>query len=475
MFGQTGKAPAGRLPARTARRTLVGGALVSAIVLFSAVAPVAAAPKPPPKVTEQQVSAAAAAKAALAHTVGVLSAQIVQTQAQLRSLSAAAELAEQKFAFAISKLNEAKEQATRAAADVVSAQRAIDTARRNLTSYVRNSYMSPATGSTTIGLLTATDPTALLQGGDYQQYVSAHHLDAMGALDRATVAKSNAVAKAQSLVNLKQQLKTAAAQAQQAAQQAYAQEKAQAAQLQASQASYQQQLDTAKLNLATLNNERATYVAYVREQQRIAAQAAAAAAAARARAAAEAAAAIAAQQARNNNGGGGNVGGGGNSGGGDGPLPPPGSMGGWTQSKGQAAVARAERWLGEPYSWAAGNANGPTYGVDSPGTDGWNDHAVFGFDCSGLTLYAWAAQGLYLPHYAADQYRVAGSFHPQPGQFLPGDLLFWSNGGIDGIHHVAMYIGNGNVIQAPNSGDVVKITPWDQVNFGYFGATRPLT
>ena len=58
---------------------------------------------------------------------------------------------------------------------------------------------------------------------------------------------------------------------------------------------------------------------------------------------------------------------------------------------------------------------------------------------------------------------------------MPGDLLFWSTGGADGIHHVAIYIGNGNVVQAPNSGDVVKVTPWDQVDWGYYGATRPLT
>jgi cell wall-associated NlpC family hydrolase len=113
--------------------------------------------------------------------------------------------------------------------------------------------------------------------------------------------------------------------------------------------------------------------------------------------------------------------------------------------------------------------------VDSPGTDGWNDSSVYGFDCSGLALYAWAPQGIYLPHFAASQYFVAGSYHPSPGEFLPGDLLFWSTGGADGIHHVAIYIGNGNVVQAPNSGDVVKVTPWDQVSWGYYGATRPLS
>jgi len=59
---------------------------------------------------------------------------------------------------------------------------------------------------------------------------------------------------------------------------------------------------------------------------------------------------------------------------------------------------------------------------------------------------------------------------------MPGDLVFWSsNGSVSGIHHVAIYIGNGNVLQAPQSGSVIQITPVLQVSWGLFGATRPLT
>jgi cell wall-associated NlpC family hydrolase len=67
-----------------------------------------------------------------------------------------------------------------------------------------------------------------------------------------------------------------------------------------------------------------------------------------------------------------------------------------------------------------------------------------------------------------------GSYHPGPGNFAKGDLLFWTGGGSE-ISHVAIYIGNGNVVQAPQSGDIVKVTPWNQVESGYYGATRPLT
>jgi cell wall-associated NlpC family hydrolase len=444
------------------------GSIATAVALLcTVIGPVDAAPKPPPNPSDKQLAQASIQKSILAHTVGVLSAELASAQAQLHSLAAQAELAEQRFAEAEAKLNTAKENAAKAQGAVVSAQQAVSTARRNFTNYVRDSYMSPPVGSTTIGLLTATDPGALLQSGDYQTYISQHHLDAVSALDRATVAKSNADARAMQAVQTQNKLAIAAQQAQLAAQQAYSAEKAQAATLQAQQTDYQNRLATAQLQLATLNNQRAKYLAYQREQARIAAEKARQRALAlqRAHEAQLAELARLAQQAANS----------GNAGGGSSgqPAPPGPSAGGWTAGRGQAAANKALSQLGVAYSWAAGGYFGPSYGVDSPGTDGWNDANVFGFDCSGLTMFGWYP-ALSLPHFAASQY-YSGSFHPQPGQFLPGDLLFWSDGGADAIHHVAMYIGNGNVVQAPNSGDVVRITPWDQVSFGYFGATRPLT
>jgi cell wall-associated NlpC family hydrolase len=129
------------------------------------------------------------------------------------------------------------------------------------------------------------------------------------------------------------------------------------------------------------------------------------------------------------------------------------------------------QWLGEKYSFAAGNYNGPTWGACVTSDAGWNDCHVFGFDCSGLVMYAWAPAGILMPHYAASQYYY-GSFHPSLNQLMPGDLLFWSSDRtIPGIHHVAIYIGNGQVVQAPQSGDVVKISNiWSSE---YYGATRP--
>ncbi|MEO6501838.1 MAG: C40 family peptidase [Jatrophihabitantaceae bacterium] len=505
---------------RTQLRALLCATAVTGSLLCAPGA-VQAAPRPP-NPSDAQLDAARSAKASLAHTVGVLSGQIVQAQSALRSLDAKLALAEQKVAFALFKLDKAKTQAAQAQAEVTSAQKGVETARAKLTDYVHDSYVSPSIGSSTAGLLSASDPSALLQGGDYRNYVSSRHLDAMSGLDRATVAKSNAEAKAKSLVALQQQLTLAAAAAQQAAQQAYANQKAQAAQLRAREVSYRQQLIAAQTQLATLNGQRATFIAYQQEQARIAAERARQAALARARAAAAAAQAREEQERQqraererqqqqeqqereqqeqnnsgnnnsgnnnsgnnnsgNNNSGNNNSGstGGNNNGGNNNPPPPPppppppASTGSWTSSKGQAAAGRALSKLGVPYAWAGGGYDGPTWGVDSPGTEGAHDSGVFGFDCSGLTMYAWSPQGLYMDHFAASQY-YAGSVHPQPGQFLPGDLLFWSDGGLGAIHHVALYIGGGNVVHAPHSGDVVRVTPWDQVSSGFIGATRPLS
>lgn len=154
-------------------------------------------------------------------------------------------------------------------------------------------------------------------------------------------------------------------------------------------------------------------------------------------------------------------------------LPMAKSKGKWTPGLGRSAVNRALQWIGTPYAWAGGNAHGPTRGVCTGG-DGANDCNVVGFDCSGLVLYAWAPYKS-MAHFAATQYAQAGSVHPAVGELLPGDLVFWSEGGAGAIHHVAMYVGDGNVLQAPRSGDIVRITPLGNVSAGYFGATRPMT
>lgn len=102
--------------------------------------------------------------------------------------------------------------------------------------------------------------------------------------------------------------------------------------------------------------------------------------------------------------------------------------------KAALAIEYARQQLGKPYVYAAAGPNA--------------------FDCSGLTQQAWAAAGLRLPHYSGAQYAM---FPKVPvSQLQPGDLVFRGPGG---SQHVGLYIGNGMMIHAPQTGDVVKISP----------------
>jgi peptidoglycan DL-endopeptidase CwlO len=101
-------------------------------------------------------------------------------------------------------------------------------------------------------------------------------------------------------------------------------------------------------------------------------------------------------------------------------------------SRGARVVAVAEQYLGAPYRWGGG----------SPAT---------GFDCSGLVMYVYAKFGISLPHNAAMQYG-----HGRPigrSDLRKGDLVFF-----DGLGHVGIYVGGGNFIHAPHTGDVVRIS-----------------
>jgi len=110
------------------------------------------------------------------------------------------------------------------------------------------------------------------------------------------------------------------------------------------------------------------------------------------------------------------------------------------------AVETALKELGKPYR----------YGALGPST----------FDCSGLTKFAYGTAGISLPHSAAAQYRSGRRVNRN--QLQPGDLIFWR-----GLDHVGLYIGNGKMVHAPRTGEVVTIISIDLG--GYLGAVRPGT
>lgn len=480
----------------------VAATAVALIVAVPATASAKLPPKPTPPavvpaVSAGQVQAANNTAAADATKVGQLNGQVAAAQAALHRLQAAAELAEQKVAFTISDLRKKQQASTAADAALVAARASVAKAHTQFVQYLQATYMSGDINGTGGALLTASDPNELLDQSALESYEAEHHADAVGNLQQATVVSSNARATATLKKAQAQQALTAAQAAQHAADQQASEAKTKKAALDAQLADKQSELDQANLALATTTGGRAAYLAYLQHKTAYNQALGVWTTAYNAEQARKAAAAhraflqhqreVAAEKAREkqeHHGGGGGAGSGGGStsgggggggsssgGGGGGPSAPSGGT--WTATKGKAAAARAKSELGVPYAWAGGGVGGPSYGVCDAGNGAPFDCEVDGFDCSGLAMYAW---GQDWDHYAATQYRQAGSYHPSPGKFKPGDLLFWSSDGTrSGIEHVAIYVGGGNVVQAPESGDVVKTTPWNQVMWGYYGATRPLT
>lgn len=114
-------------------------------------------------------------------------------------------------------------------------------------------------------------------------------------------------------------------------------------------------------------------------------------------------------------------------------LPPPGPIPGATHM-GNAIVRAAEHFLGVPYVW----------GGESPK----------GFDCSGLVQYVFRQFGITTPRVSEAQFQAGR--HVNPGAMQPGDLIFFREPGGD-VGHVGIYAGNGQFVEAPHTGDVVKI------------------
>ncbi|MFY9190009.1 MAG: NlpC/P60 family protein [Lawsonella sp.] len=121
----------------------------------------------------------------------------------------------------------------------------------------------------------------------------------------------------------------------------------------------------------------------------------------------------------------------------------------------EKVIRRGMSQLGVPYAWGGGNIYGPTRGIRDGGVaDSYGDYNKIGFDCSGLMVYAFAAVGFNLPHYSGYQY-TSGTQIPV-ALMKRGDMLFYGPGG---SQHVALYLGDGMMLEAPQSGDVVKVSP----------------
>jgi peptidoglycan DL-endopeptidase RipB len=110
-------------------------------------------------------------------------------------------------------------------------------------------------------------------------------------------------------------------------------------------------------------------------------------------------------------------------------------------------IRRAGSQMGVPYSWGGGSLTGPSAGVDE-------DAGKIGYDCSGLTRYAFAGVGVQIPKYSGDQYDTGRPI--PPSQAKRGDLIFYGPGG---SQHVAIFLGGGKMLEASSAAGHVTVSP----------------
>jgi peptidoglycan DL-endopeptidase CwlO len=410
---------------RTRTRGVLTAILTVAVVLSVNTAAQADRDKPMP--TQAQVDKAKAAAAQKAGDVATLQASLAVANARLHSAAEKAEIAAEAYNGAMWRLQQAQQATADAKAAAADALAHVAEQRAGIAQLVTQSYQDGTVLNGVTAFLGAEGPAGVMgrlgvvqSAGDSMQ-ARFDQYTALNGLARVATAKAGKAEKDQAVLAEKAQgLRDQAAQA------------ANVAQSEAAGIAGQRRQLIEKLAAAqAISVELAAKRQKGLEKQ--AAEAAAAASAAAAKNKAKKAktqteqAKDDAQQTEDQ-------------------LAEFGVQGGWddpglpvprgTSDEARAAIEFARQQLGEPYVWAAA------------GPDAW--------DCSGLTMMAWRQGGISLPHYSAAQYQQTK--HISVGDLKAGDLVFWGTSP-NTIHHVALYIGNNQIIQAPHTGDVVKVSP----------------
>ncbi|MET9019747.1 C40 family peptidase [Actinopolymorpha sp. NPDC004070] len=412
-------------------------ALLVGVVVVATAVPAAADPADPPSIpSRHQVEVARGRAADAAADVGQVQARLADADARLRALDVATQTAVEEYDTAVYGRTKAGHAADAAAARADRARRQAEERRRDVARLAVADYSQDGRLTEIVAYLDAEGPRTMLDRASTASMVSTSANDAYQRL-RASQAVSHVLA--QEATASADVARRRAADADRARQQAIA---ALAAQTRA---------------VGSIETEKAALAARLAELQKISTDLATKrqeglAEQARQRAEAARQRAVRAERARraDDNGNNGNNGkrsgnggskdrkddsgrGGGGKGGGENS---PGKGGG-SSRQGELAVEYALRQIGEPY----------VFGADGPGS----------WDCSGLTMRAWEHAGISMPHFARGQYWQSRKV--RLGELRPGDLLFWANnpGDSNTIYHVAMYIGNGKMVQAPRPGRDVEV------------------
>ena len=394
--------------------------------------------------SEEEIAAAQAAEEAAKMSVAQIEVKLAEVNASAATAMQNAQIAGEDLNEANIALNEATATANQASADADAAEAAFQEGRQQIASVAQAAYRNG--GGTLDALAPYLDSDGLRSVETKQAGISSFSASAeakmqnVAALEQVAKvtrdAANTALANQQAATDEVQKRTDAANQAATAAQN-------EAARVAAQRGAYVQELATKQNTTVELINQReAALEAERQEAARIAAeqaaaaaeaqrQADAAAAAERAAAAAAAAAASSSYDADDDDD--------------DDSYSAPSysyeepsySAPSYSGGGADTAIATAKSYLGVPYVWG-----GESYG---------------GVDCSGLTMLAWESAGVDLPHLSRAQYSYGT--HVPIGSMEAGDLIFWSsNGTQSGIYHVAIYLGGGQMIEAPTFGVPVRIT-----------------
>ena len=428
----------------------------------------AAAAKKPVIPSQSQVDKANAATQAKAQQIGQAEAQLAAANASLDKLNNQVEAVVEAYDGAMAKVDAAQQHLATAQSNLMAANKARDDAQIQMNQFAAASYRGAGGLDRLSALMTSDSPGAFLTRASTLSALARHEQSVISLMTSTQDAQASAQDAANAALADQQVQLQAAAKAKDAAIAAVNAQAGQIAAINANQLNLNAQLAVLRGTAKDLATARADGL---RRQAEEAAAAAAAAKAAAARAAAARAAAAAAalaaqkraaalaqQQAaaaaarQGGNGGGGSSADGGSSGytNNGGGLVPPGGHSISTPAQRQGAIAFAESQIGVWYRWAGAGEVGPT--VTSTGIQ-----KLPGYDCSGLTMEAYAAVGISLAHYTGAQWDEG--LHVSQAQLQPGDLVFFATNTNDPstIHHVGIYIGNGQMVDAPATGEQIGI------------------
>ncbi|SDX46403.1 NlpC/P60 family protein [Modestobacter sp. DSM 44400] len=400
-------------------------AVAAAVVICLAGAPGVALASPTGP-GDEQIGAAEAARDAAVQRLTELSTRLAEAQAQVDAANAAATISLDAFQGEQAEYQTAQVTAQSAAAAERAADAALTVARAELAAFARASYIQGTTAPGLQAMLDMKDPAQIIERATLLAAAGGHRADVLldlARVQRLAVAAEEAAHAAVTRANI---LRQQAADALTAAEGMQAAAHQRTAALESDRTVMQDQLQQALDALSELEGAPAAGQDYTRQQ-----------------AAAQAAVQVADGSVV------------------EGDLPP---VGAGSTAAAATALDAALSAVGLRYAWGGGSLTGPSLGFGI-------DAGVTGFDCSGLTRYAYAQAGISIPRNSTAQYQA--SPRVSRADLRLGDLVFWAVDVTDPatIHHVALYLGNGRIVEAPQSGATVHVTSmyWS----GYIGAVRP--